>query len=355
MRALARAWLIRLSPYAWAATILLWASSVVIWLDRFMDLTRVPLPAWLNDWHVYAAGARDLLAGTLYQVPLVSDYPIPVNAFNLPPASAVTPIPFLLLPDNAAGTLFVVVNLACVAGAAVLTARIIGLERVWLWSGAGFFAYTFSDWVPAAFLGNNTPMVLLFVAGAIAAHLASRTVLGGVLLGVAIASKLWPAALLVPLARERAWATLGWAVGTAGVIMVVLLAWLGGPDVVRPMISAFSIDIDPNPRQVLLGFTWLRVHTDWWPEWGGYAAAVLLLLIPARGLTGYGLATIAGLAAIPNLWRHYLTTLAFGVVLLAAGLARLRRERTVKVERRRTGPASPLAGAERAADSELGP
>jgi hypothetical protein len=326
---------------------------VVLWLDRFADVTRVRPRGWLTDWHVYAAGARDLLAGTLYHVPLVSDYPIPVDAFNLPPASAVTPIPFLLLPDSVAGPLFIVLNLACVAGASV-TARVVNVPHPWFWSGAAFFAYTLSGWSQAAFLGNNTPMVLLFVAAAIAAHLASRTTLSGVLLGIAIASKLWPAALLVPLARERAWATLGWAVGTAAVIMVVLLAWLGGPDAVRPMISAFAIDIEPNPRQVLLGLTWLRVHTDWWPEWGGYAVAALLLLIPARGLTGYGLAVLAGLAAIPNVWWHYLSTLAFGVVLLAAGLARRYRERTVTADAHRTASPPSLAGTERAADSELG-
>ena len=49
-----------------------------------------------------------------------------------------------------------------------------------------------------------------------------------VLLGIAIATKLWPAALLVVLARERDWRAFGWAAGTAAAITVVLIIWLGG-------------------------------------------------------------------------------------------------------------------------------
>jgi hypothetical protein len=86
------------------------------------------------------------------------------------------------------------------------------------------------------------------------------------------------------------------------------------------MVAALATDVEPGPTQFLFGFSWLRFHTDWWPQWGGYAVAVLLLLIPATGLTGYGIATLAGLSAIPNLWRHYLGTIVFGFALLARGL-----------------------------------
>jgi len=95
-------WAARLHPYAWAATVVLWAAAVILWLDRFQGAIQFPFRGWLTDWHVYAAGARDLLDGTLYTVPLVSPYPIPVDAFNLPPASALTAIPFLVLPDEVA-------------------------------------------------------------------------------------------------------------------------------------------------------------------------------------------------------------------------------------------------------------
>ena len=187
---------------------------------------------------------------------------------------------------------------------------------------ASLLPYSLSDWSLPQFLGNNTPLVLLFVAGGVAAHVANRSTVAGVLLGIAIAMKLWPAALLFPMARERSWRAVGWAVGTSAVITIGGLIWLGGPSAVGRMISAIMLEVSRQAHPVLI--TWLRVHTDWWPEWGGYAIAALLLLIPVKGRLGYGVATFAGMAAIPNLWRHYIGTIAFAI---AAG-------------RRRAGPSA---------------
>ena len=103
---------------------------------------------------------------------------------------------------------------AAVAAAVILTARIMRWSNPWLWAGALFFAIPSRTGASAALLGNNTPLVLLLVASFVAVHLAGRPVAGGVLLGVAIATKLWPATFLVVLARERDWRTFGWATGT---------------------------------------------------------------------------------------------------------------------------------------------
>ena len=142
----------------------------------------------------------------------------------------------------------------------------------------------------------------------------------GLLLGVAIATKLWPATFLVVLARERDWRTFGWAAGTAAAITVVLILWLGGLSVIGPMVAALQVRDEIGPDRFVLGITWLRENISWWPDWGGYAISLLILLIPAKGMTGYGLATLAGMAAIPNLWRHYWATVIFGVLLLGRGL-----------------------------------
>jgi hypothetical protein len=250
-------------------------------------------------------------------------------------------VPFLVFPDDVGGLLWVILNIASVAAVAVLTMIIVGARPVWLWSGLLFFAYTFlSEWSLPAYLGNNTPLVLLFVAGAVTAHISNRSTLAGVLLGVAIAMKLWPAALAVPLARERSWHVLGWAFGTAAVIIGGGLIWLGGFDVVGPMVRSMLIDIEPGSYQVLLGLTWLRMHTDWWPVWGGYVVAVLLLLIPVKGRLGYGVAIFAGLAAIPNLWRHYISTVVFAAALVIDGLRRRRQERASAPEGEE--PAEPM-------------
>jgi hypothetical protein len=311
--------------WIWLVTAFIWALAVVVWVDRFAGLSVEPYKGWLVDWHVYAAGSRDLITGDLYNIRLVSPYPIPVTRYNMPPGSAILTLPFMIFPDAIAGTLWVLLNIVAVGATAVLTARIVNARPVWFWSGAAFFVYSLVGWGMPAMLGNNTPLVLLIVAGFVAAHLAERSTLAGALLGIAIATKLWPATFLVVLARERSWRTLAWAVGTAGVIFIGAVLWLGGLEVIGPMARSLTLTQEITNQRVL-GITWLRVYVDWWPAWGGFAIAVLLLLIPARGMAGYGLAALAGMAAIPNLWRHYLGTIIFGLVLLIRGLALFRRE-----------------------------
>ena len=307
-------------------TALIWAIAAVVWVDRLVAVAYEGYKGWLVDWHVYAAGAQNLLDGDLYRVPLISPYRIPVDTFNLPPAAPAMAIPFLVLPDGVAGPMWVILNVVAVAATALLTARIVRVRPAWLWAGAAFLALTLSPWGNPALLGNNTPLVLLLVAGFVTTHLAERSTLAGAMLGVAIATKLWPATFLVVLARERSWRTFAWAVGTAAVIFLVAILWLGGIGVIGPMVSSLSVR-DDITTQFVVGITWLRENVDWWPEWGGWAISLLILLIPARGMTGYGLATLAGMAAIPNLWRHYWGTVAFGVVLLIRGRVDRRQAR----------------------------
>ena len=222
-----------------------------------------------------------------------------------------------------------IVNAAAVGGAAVLLAQVIRLPRPWLWGGALFAYYSwnlFGSWSRTAVVGNNTPLILLLVAGFIAAQLANRSVAAGALLGIAIATKVWPATLLVPLARERNWRTIAWAVGVAATTTAALLLWLGGPTVIGPLLRALAVSDEIGPNQVVVGVTWLRERTDWWPDWGGYAVCALMLLIPAKGLTGYGLAIFAGMVAIPNLWRHYYGTIFYSILITIRGLIDRRRE-----------------------------
>ena len=208
----------RVPTWVWIVlTIGLWAASAYAWFARFDALADRPFRLFLLDWHVYAAGGRDLVEGDLYHGLLRSQYAIPVERFNYPPLAAALALPFLLFPDHVGGPLFVIVNVAAVGGAAVLLAHIIRLPRPWLWGGAIFAIYSWNVFglARSGLVGNNTPLLLLFVAGFIAAQLANRSVAAGALLGIAIAIKLWPATLLVPLARERNWRTIAWAVGVA--------------------------------------------------------------------------------------------------------------------------------------------
>jgi hypothetical protein len=166
------------------------------------------------------------------------------------------------------------------------------------------------------------------------AHLAGRDRLAGVLLALAIGTKVWPVALLVLLFRERRWRELRWTAGALAVQAVVILAWLG-LDVIGPMWAAVIGHNVPRADAGLVPMqwtSWLRIAFEWWPTWGGYVVAVLLLLIPAKGRLGLGLGIMAGLALNTNLWHHYNLTVLLGVALIAAGLAvRLAQDRGLEM------------------------
>jgi hypothetical protein len=308
------------------AGVVAWGSSVLAWIISIVVQQFDPIPTWLYDWHVYAAAATALLEGTLYFEPLESAFPLPVVIFNYPPLSALIVTPLLLLPDQVAGTLWVVSNIAAMGAAAVLVARILRLSNGVAWAGIGFFVFTFNPWAWLALLGNNTPLVLLLVVAFAHYHVAGHRGRAGVLLGLAIGLKLWPASLLPLLFRERRWHSLLWAVGISAAVVVATVAWLG-PDVIGPAADSMRARDDIKPTNPVFGITWLRENIDWWPSWGGYAIAALLVLIPARGGLGLGLGILAGMAAVPNLWRHYLPTVAVGILLLAFGIRDARHDR----------------------------
>jgi hypothetical protein len=296
---------------AWGASLLAWAVQITV---QQFD----PIPTWLYDWHVYAAAARGMLEGTLYFEPLSSTFLLPVTVFNYPPLSALVVAPLLLLPDQVAGTLWVAGNIAAMAAATVLTARLLRLSGWVAWAGIGFFIFTFNPWSWLALLGNNTPLVLLLVLAFVREHLSGRQGRAGVLLGIAIGLKLWPVALLPLLLRERHLRSLLVVVGISAAVGLATIAWLG-PEVIGPAADSIRSRDDIKPGNLVFGITWLRENFDWWPSWGGYAIAVLLVAIPARGRLGIGLSILAGMAAVPNLWRHYLPTVIVAFLLVAFG------------------------------------
>jgi hypothetical protein len=274
---------------------------------------------WLLDWHLYAAGAADLINRSLYLVRLESSYPLPIEVFNYPPFAAFVVIPLLPLPDHIAGVVWMFLNIAAVAASAVLVARSIGVRQPMAWAGIAFAAYSVHPWAWLAMLGNNSPIVLLLVTAFVHEHLRGRRQAAGILLGAAIAMKIWPIALVPLLLRESRWRTLAWAGGVSASVTVVLLIWLG-PDAVTNAFRALQVRDTVRVGNPVLGVSWLREEFDWWPWWGGYAIAGLILAIPARGMTGLGLGVLAGLAAVPNLWMHYLPALVVGAIFLFNGL-----------------------------------
>jgi Glycosyltransferase family 87 len=308
----------------WLVTSMCWASAGMLWLFFVATQQSRPLPGtWLLDWHVYAAGARDFVDGTLYWVPLQSAHHLPIDQFNYPPLSAILAIPFLPLPDAVAGTLFVALNLVAMAGVSVIAAKAVGARHPALWGGIGFLAYTIHPWMRLAFLGNNTPLVLLLVVAFAHEHLRGRNRTAGALLGAAIALKLWPATLVFLLLRERRWSSIGTALAVVGLVALISLTWLGF-GVMGPAAEAMQATAVVEPGNPVFYVSWLRETQGWWPWWGGYAVALILAAIPARGLVGIGLGIFAGLAAVPNLWRTYLPTLVVGGLFVLRGLGQRR-------------------------------
>lgn len=198
-----------------------------------------------------------------------------------------------------------------------LTLRILLVPFAWVWTGIGVAAYSvIFYWFGAnILLGNINHLVLGLLAAFIVAHVRGSDRVGGLLLGLAIAIKLWPVALVVPLLRGRRWKSTKWAIVTAAIATAIPLAWLG-PEAIAPMIESMRLRVPIEPGVAVLWATALREMWSWWPTWGSIALAVVLLAIPMRGLGGIGLAIIAGVSVIPNIWDHYLPTLLVALALL---------------------------------------
>jgi hypothetical protein len=280
----------------------------------------VPPRWWLYDWHVHWAGALDLVGRELYRGPLLlPGLPLPTPVFNLPPAAPAIAVPLLPLGREVAGIAWLVAGVGALSGAAYAAGRITGIS--WAVVGLLLVAYTgvpfFSGHIV---LGNVNHLMLAIVVGFCWAYLNGHERTAGVLLGAAVAVKVWPVAIAVLLIRERRWAVLQWAVGFVAVQGVVFLLWLS-PDVLPDMIAALRTEITPRGDPLVIWTAWARY--EWGvPAWTGPALAVIALAIPARGRLGLGLAMIAGLSLIDNVWSHYLPTFAVAALLIGSGLVR---------------------------------
>lgn len=273
------------------------------------------------DWHVYALGARDLLHRSLYAGPLVTGgLVVSTPIYNLPPLSAVWPIPLVPLSMDTGGSVWQFVAASGVAAAAILAAATVGVPRPALLAGLvlGPLSLTLL-YLEGLHLGTDNYLVVALVALFAWLALRGRERMAGLVLGLAIATKIWPVVLLVPMARERRWIVLSWAIGTVVVQAIAFVIWLG-PDAVPRFLTALGTSIPATG--LLIGpsaVEWLR--PIWFP-WVGLAVAAALLALPTTGRTAIGLAIIAGLAPITNLWIHYAPTVLLAVALIVAGLVR---------------------------------
>lgn len=280
-----------------------------------------PDQTWLYDWHVYLGGARGLLDHTLYRVPLVLDsYRMPINAYNQTPLTAAWALPLSALDVVTGGNVWLVSMLVSMAAGMVVAAAALGFRRPLLTAGIGAWAYGWSPWFTAdVFLGNINGLMFLLVAAFVFLHLRGQQRAAGFVLGIAIATKLWPLAVLPLLARERKWREMGWAGALLLVQGIMFLGWLGA-DVVPQMVRAISSSVPIEPGVPVLGWTLVRQMYQL-PVWTGIAVGATLLAIPVRGRIGLGIGILAGLTLlIVNLWQHYLPVITLGILLMVGPL-----------------------------------
>jgi hypothetical protein len=314
-------------------------AAVAGWLlFGYLTLTTVSGAASANgdvfqvDWHVYWAGADDLLGRELYRVPLeAQDLTLSTPHFNLPPFSAIWALPLLGVPISTGGSVWQAIGAASIAVAAIVSLDILRVSRPWLMAGMvlGPLALTLV-YLEGLHVATNNYLVLGLAAGFAWLYLRAADAPAGALLGIAIATKLWPAVLLVPAVRERRWAVVGWATGIAVVQGVVLFGWLG-VDAVPLFVEHLSTGIPPTG--MLIGPAAVDGLRETWNSGLGLLVGVAILALPLRGPAAIGAAILAGMAAIPNLWIHYGTTVLCAVALVGGAMIRRRGDRHEPHER----------------------
>ena len=233
-----------------ALAVFLGVLAAVRYLSQLTLLLLQKPDLWLLDWNVYYVGALQLLRRELYRVPLSEvGVSLPVDVFNYPPLAAVWAVPLLPLGREPGGLAFVLLSIGFVVVGLVLSARALDIQPVWLWVPAVLCAYAllWKELIVHVGLGNDNDLVFVLVAGFAAAHLGGFQRTAGILLALAIATKIWPVALLVLIVRERRLIELRWAAALLAAQSVAFLIWLG-PDVVPDALRAVVLNA---PRDLI--------------------------------------------------------------------------------------------------------
>jgi hypothetical protein len=268
---------------------------------------------------VYYAGALDLVERDLYldHGIGVRNLQMPVHVFNNPPMAAALPLPLIPFGYEVGGLIWVIAGAIALAASTLAAVRVLRVPFGWAWVGLFWLAYIVQPFfVRNMVLGNVNSFMLPIVVAFTWAHLKGYQRSAGLLLGLAIAIKVWPVLIAILLVRERRWLEIVWAAALLAMQGILVVLWLG-PNAFPAMLDALRASVPIPAGVVVLWTTWARTSLEWWPAWGSIALAGLLIAIPARGRLGLGLAMLAGLSLIANLWDHYLPTFVFVGLLMA--------------------------------------
>lgn len=310
-----RPWIVLLSIVGWAVF------AAVSFLTLLRGTESGTGDVFQVDWHVYWAGARDLVNADLYRIPLdAGGRVLSASEFSLPPLSAAWAVPLLAIPEDLGGYVWQGLGAASLASAGIATLAILHLDRPWLVAGMmlGPLSVTLM-YIEGLHLGTNNYLVLGLVAIGCWALMTRRDRAAGVLIGLAIATKLWPGVLLVVALRHRRRRAVAWAAGVTLLQGLLLFGWLGF-DALGDAIETFRNAIPPTG--ILIGPGAVPPIRDAWNGGLGAVTAMALLALPLHGRAGIGVAILAGLAVIPNLWVHYAPTALFAAAMIAADVGR---------------------------------
>lgn len=311
-------------------------------------------PSLGYDMLILRSAAERLVSGLpLYLDPTAERFvPGSVELYYGPPAFAVASLPLTLFDEATVRLIAMPLSLGLVLAALALLVRTVP-GRV---SPNGVLTLITGTLLSFAVLWGSTlgaaSIVVLFLAAVAWAGLERRTTWGSLIaalaLGTAIAFRLYPAVLLVPLVLGGRWRTaiaslavvVGWTV--IGILVVGLTQTLDYLDVARALaaLGAPMGSISPAALASTAGWSPLAVQVV---RLGSLALGVLLLVVgglllggsragrvrhgldpsefESAELVGWGLALAGMLLVTPVLWDHYLTAL----LPLSVGLTALTR------------------------------
>lgn len=179
-----------------------------------------------EDFSAYLGAARSVAAGGS---PYVQFDPstVVMSGFTYPPFAAVLVSPLAALSDQAAMSLWLVLELGCTIAAAIILART-ALPKSWPRVDLGLLAaLTFAPATYNYWHGQINPLIFLLLVVAYNAYTRDREIVCGVCLGLAAGIKVAPIVLVLLLLRRHLWGGAVAAAVTGAMTAVVGLVVLG--------------------------------------------------------------------------------------------------------------------------------
>jgi hypothetical protein len=322
--------------------------SAIVNVYQIVNSTRPP-SLYIKDFNVEYVMARAALNGESPYKPLpeLARYADGYTAHYLqhpsphPPAVIFVGIPFTRFALGRAVLLWLLLELLCVAVASALMLKAIA-GRVSL-VGVSVLVLVWLAWHPferEMFWGQLMIVTLTLVCGAWVALRAQREMLGGVLLGVALALKLfgWPIVLFLLLTRR--WRAFFSAVIAFALLHLAAALVIGFGDIV-----AYYRVVGPSVSKLYRGFAgnfsvWTigtRVFGVSWTDWYNplvhvpsiapvvsVVAVVCVLILTIRGAlhtrsfdSAFCALTCVSTVLNPIAWSHYLVLTAPALCLVA--------------------------------------